>query len=92
MSVNLILMVTILAVLFLLLFSLLMFGLLIKHSLKKLAEKNSVVNTTNTTKIDKQDNKVLVLSEALANAENLRKVLDTKIVALKKDLLEVKND
>ncbi len=83
MEISVILMFTVLGVLTLLCVSMLIFGFIIRLMIKKLLSGKIGNNY-----IQKQENKVLVLSNAIKSAEKVREALTTKINNLKNELTE----
>lgn len=79
MEISLILMFTILGVLSLLCLCMVIFGLIIRLTIKKIIA-GKVYN------IAKQENKVLVLTNAIKSAEKVKDALVTKIENLKNEL------
>ena len=80
MEISLILLCTIVGVLLLLSLSIIIFGIIIWHSIKKLSNgKVSYVDN----RVEKQDNKVLVLADAIKSAEKYKDELNSRIENLK---------
>ena len=83
MELSLIVLFVILGFLILLLISFLIFGLVIRSLIKKvISGKVSYVDN----RVGKQDNKFLVLDNAIKSAENLKSELNDRILKLKAEL------
>lgn len=83
MDLSLVVLFVVLGVLCLLLISILIFGLIIRSMIKKfIASKINYVDN----RVAKQDNKILVLDDAIKSAEGLKSELDNRILKLKTEL------
>lgn len=85
MEISLILLCTIVGVLLLLSLAIIIFGIIIWHSIKKLSNgKVSYVDN----RVEKQDNKVLVLADAIKSAEKYKDELNSRIENLKSQMVK----